>query len=253
MERRPPLGRARPLPGLPENTLWSGSVPTQRASIRWVTLGLGEPKPPEGSLRGAPRGLHVAGPLHGLRKPFLFHCSHPAASQPRPPLTSLCPRTRSLRPSPAPASGSRPTPRLSMLQPLSSPGRSLPPTHRDRGGRLKKNFQSSLHNACFCGQPPRDTRRMFLKPVSSFPPRGQERPGPVARTEAQVTQVRVASLLGRLTQRVNQMPNSTKSSIWGFLALVSVTIYIKPSPISLHISISSYLFSYYYYYFAKGT
>lgn len=133
VERRPPLGRAGPPPGLPENSLWSGSVPTPRALVRRVTLGLGEPKPQVGSLRGAPRGLRAAGPLHGLRKPFLFHCSRPAASQPRPPLTSLCLRTRSLRPSPAPASGSRPTPRLSMLQPLSSPGRSLPPTHHDRG------------------------------------------------------------------------------------------------------------------------
>lgn len=149
-----------PPPGLPQNTLWSGRVPTRRALVRRVTLGLEEPKPQVGSLRGAPRGLRVAGPLHGLRKPFLFHCSRPAASQPRPPLTSLCPRTRSLRPSPAPASGSRPTPRLSMLQPLSSPGRSLPRTHPDRGGRLKKNFLL----ICVCKkQPP---QRLLLWPTS---------------------------------------------------------------------------------------
>lgn len=122
-----------PPPGLPENTLWSGSIPNPQALVRQVTPGLGEPKPQVGSLRGAPHGLRVASPLHRLRKPFLFHCSRPAASQPRPPLTSLCLRTRSLHPSPAPASGSRPTPRLSMLQPLSSLGRSLPPTHHNTG------------------------------------------------------------------------------------------------------------------------
>lgn len=61
----------------------------------------------------------------------------------------------------------------------------------------------------------------------------------MVRTEPQVTQAQAAPLLGRLAQRVNQMPNSTKSSTWSLLALVSVTTYIKLSPISLHISISS--------------
>ncbi|XP_032960620.1 transmembrane protein 255B isoform X2 [Rhinolophus ferrumequinum] len=110
-------------------------------------------------------------------RPTLCRSSRPAASQPRPPRTSLCPRTHSLRPSPAPASGFRPTPHLSMPQLLSSRGKSLLPTHHDTERiNLKINFfyllkkQSSVYKTCFCGQPPRDIRRMFQKSVSSFPP-----------------------------------------------------------------------------------
>ncbi|XP_067569122.1 transmembrane protein 255B isoform X3 [Pseudorca crassidens] len=56
------------------------------------------------------------------------------ASRPHLAPTSLCPRMCSLRPSPAPAAGPPRMPPPSSPSPTSSPGRNLPPTHRDAEG-----------------------------------------------------------------------------------------------------------------------